>query len=62
MLSAMNEHDFAIGRWEPCATFAGEPGECCPACGWLDDDHRPEASVTELPRRSPVQQPHTLAS
>jgi hypothetical protein len=58
----MNEDDTAIGRWEPCATFAGEPGERCAECGWLDDDHQAAASVTELPRRVPARRPQTLAS
>jgi hypothetical protein len=62
MLTAMNEHEVATGRWEPCATFAGDVGARCSDCGWLDDDHRTDASVTALPRRVPAQEPQTLAS
>jgi len=62
MLTAMNEHDFATGRWESCASFTGEPGERCSDCGWLDDDHGMHASVTALPRRAPARRPQTLAS
>ena len=43
MLAGMNEHDVAIGRWEPCGAFAGEPGDRCAECGWLDDEHRADA-------------------
>jgi hypothetical protein len=59
--------DLVSGRWEPCAEFTAEvpDSQVCGECGWLHDDHVPDAVVRRLPVRAPrrrAAEPRRLAS
>jgi hypothetical protein len=40
-------------RWEPCGNFSADHSSSpvCAACGWLDGEHGPGATVHQLPNR-----------
>jgi len=54
--------DIVRARFEACATFSdgGSGSPVCAACGWLDDEHGPDAVVHHL--RGPVSPARRLAS
>jgi hypothetical protein len=55
---------FVTGRFEACATFVadGSGAAVCAECGWLDDEHGPDADVHTLPReRAPLPATATAA-